>query len=249
MICRPIRCRTTRPASRRSARSSAIQAPTRSSATSTPVCRRRGQAALCRAVRGTAVARLRRAIWCSPAASTTPKRSRPCASSATRTPRKYSSVVRAWHHGRYRATRSQRARELLTELMPALLEALAKTTNPDAAFVRFDEFLAGLPAGVQLFSLLYQNPGLLDLLAEIMGSASALAQHLSRRPFAVRRCAHGGLLRADAGQGPGWRRNLGARARPGARLPGYSRRRAALDQRPANSRSVSACSAASQTSS
>src|SRR5690606_15692978 len=31
-----------------------------------------------------------------------------------------SSVVRAWHHGRYRATRSQRARELLTELMPAL---------------------------------------------------------------------------------------------------------------------------------
>jgi [glutamine synthetase] adenylyltransferase / [glutamine synthetase]-adenylyl-L-tyrosine phosphorylase len=95
---------------------------------------------------------------------------------------KISSVVRAWHHGRYRATRSQRARELLTELMPALLEALAKTTNPDAAFVRFDEFLAGLPAGVQLFSLLYQNPGLLDLLAEIMGSASALAQHLSRRP-------------------------------------------------------------------
>jgi glutamate-ammonia-ligase adenylyltransferase len=93
-----------------------------------------------------------------------------------------SSVVRAWHHGRYRATRSQRARELLTELMPALLAALAKTANPDAAFVRFDEFLAGLPAGVQLFSLLYQNPGLLDLLAEIMGSASALAHHLSRRP-------------------------------------------------------------------
>ncbi|MGE5147768.1 MAG: bifunctional [glutamine synthetase] adenylyltransferase/[glutamine synthetase]-adenylyl-L-tyrosine phosphorylase, partial [Candidatus Eiseniibacteriota bacterium] len=93
-----------------------------------------------------------------------------------------SSVVRAWHHGRYRATRSQRARELLTELMPALLAALAKTADPDTAFVRFDEFLHGLPAGVQLFSLLYQNPGLLDLLAEIMGSASALAQHLSRRP-------------------------------------------------------------------
>jgi glutamate-ammonia-ligase adenylyltransferase len=93
-----------------------------------------------------------------------------------------SSIVRAWHHGRYRATRSQRARELLTELMPALLAALAKTANPDTAFVRFDEFLASLPAGVQLFSLLYQNPGLLDLLAEIMGSASALAEHLARRP-------------------------------------------------------------------
>src|SRR5690606_1998976 len=93
-----------------------------------------------------------------------------------------SSVVRSWHHGRYRAMRSQRARELLTEIMPALLNALAKTANPDSAFLKFDEFLGGLPAGVQLFSLLYQNPGLLDLVAEIMGSAPRLSQHLSRRP-------------------------------------------------------------------
>ncbi|MEE8333419.1 MAG: glutamine-synthetase adenylyltransferase, partial [Alphaproteobacteria bacterium] len=32
-----------------------------------------------------------------------------------------SSMIRAWHHGRYRATRSARAREILTELMPRLL--------------------------------------------------------------------------------------------------------------------------------
>src|SRR4030095_354106 len=32
-----------------------------------------------------------------------------------------SALVRAWHHGRYRATRSARARALLTELMPTLL--------------------------------------------------------------------------------------------------------------------------------
>src|SRR5262249_10223836 len=30
------------------------------------------------------------------------------------------NLVRSWHHGRHRATRSQRARELLTEIMPAL---------------------------------------------------------------------------------------------------------------------------------
>ncbi|MDH3792497.1 MAG: bifunctional [glutamine synthetase] adenylyltransferase/[glutamine synthetase]-adenylyl-L-tyrosine phosphorylase, partial [Rhodospirillales bacterium] len=91
-------------------------------------------------------------------------------------------VVRAWHHGRYRATRSTRARQILTELMPTLLEALGKTPAPDAALVKFDEFLAGLPAGVQLFSLLHANPELLDLLARIMGGAPALAEHLSRRP-------------------------------------------------------------------
>jgi glutamate-ammonia-ligase adenylyltransferase len=92
------------------------------------------------------------------------------------------SLVRGWHHSRHRATRSTRARELLTELMPALLQALGRTPNPGAALVKFDEFLSGLPAGVQLFSLLHANPDLLDLLAEIMGAAPALADHLSRNP-------------------------------------------------------------------
>jgi glutamate-ammonia-ligase adenylyltransferase len=90
-------------------------------------------------------------------------------------------TVRAWHRGRYRAMRSERTRELLTEMTPTLLKALAETTNPDAAFFKFNDFLAGLPAGVQLFSLFQANPELLTLLAEIMGSAPRLADYLSRR--------------------------------------------------------------------
>ncbi len=93
-----------------------------------------------------------------------------------------SAHVRNWHRGRYRATRSARARELLTELMPALLEALSTTANPDAAFMNFDGFLKRLSAGVQLFSLFRANPYLLDLLAEIMGSAPRLARYLSANP-------------------------------------------------------------------
>jgi len=93
-----------------------------------------------------------------------------------------SATVRGWHHGRIRATRSPRARELLTELMPGLLGAFSQTVSPDAAFRRFDEFLSNLPAGVQLFSMFYARPGLLDSLAEIMGSAPSLAEHLSRHP-------------------------------------------------------------------
>ncbi|MGE0725210.1 MAG: bifunctional [glutamine synthetase] adenylyltransferase/[glutamine synthetase]-adenylyl-L-tyrosine phosphorylase, partial [Alphaproteobacteria bacterium] len=91
-------------------------------------------------------------------------------------------VVSNWHRGRYRAMRSQRARELLTELTPRLLSAFAKASEPDATFMRFDAFLAALPAGVQIFSLFQANPWLLDFVAQIMGGAPRLAEHLSRHP-------------------------------------------------------------------
>ncbi len=91
-------------------------------------------------------------------------------------------TVRGWHHGRYRATRSDRARQLLTEVMPTLLSAFAKTTQPDAALIRFDRSLAALSAGVPLLSVFYANLELLDLVAEIMGDAPRLAEHVTRNP-------------------------------------------------------------------
>ncbi len=91
-------------------------------------------------------------------------------------------VIRGWHFGRYRATQSAEARERLTELTPALLEAFGRTKRADEALIRFDEFLAGLPAGIQLFSLLQSNPALLRLLATIMGAAPRLAGIITRRP-------------------------------------------------------------------
>src|SRR5579862_8790457 len=91
-------------------------------------------------------------------------------------------AIRGWHHGRIRATRSARAREILTELVPALLRAFGRTPDPDLAFTRFDEFLSRLPAGVQLLSLFQRNPDLLTLVAEIMGQSPLLASQLARRP-------------------------------------------------------------------
>jgi glutamate-ammonia-ligase adenylyltransferase len=99
-----------------------------------------------------------------------------------RDPAHVSGAIRGWHHGRIRATRSARARELLTKLVPPLLAALAATADPDAAFAQFDRFLTNLPAGVQLFSLLLAHSELLRLIAEIMGSAPRLAAHLARSP-------------------------------------------------------------------
>jgi glutamate-ammonia-ligase adenylyltransferase len=96
-------------------------------------------------------------------------------------PRAIAALIRGWHHGRYRATRSQRARELLTELVPLLLRVFGGSANPDTAFLRFDQFLARLPAGVQLFSLLYNNAALIELVAEIMAAGPRLADQLARR--------------------------------------------------------------------
>jgi [glutamine synthetase] adenylyltransferase / [glutamine synthetase]-adenylyl-L-tyrosine phosphorylase len=97
-------------------------------------------------------------------------------------PSQVAGAIRAWHHGRVRATRSARARELLTKLMPQILKALAATADPDTAFVQFDRFLSNLPSGVQLFSLFLARPEFLNLLAKIVGTAPRLATHLAHNP-------------------------------------------------------------------
>jgi glutamate-ammonia-ligase adenylyltransferase len=97
-------------------------------------------------------------------------------------PSAVSGLIRGWHHGRLRATRSQRAREILTELTPEMLRIFGASQNPDPAFHRFDRFLSRLPAGVQLFSLFYANPGLLRLVADVMAGAPHLADQLAQRP-------------------------------------------------------------------
>ena len=92
------------------------------------------------------------------------------------------NIVRGWYQGHYRALRNTRAQETLTQLAPQLLSALSKTAQPDRALFAFDDFLKSLPAGVQLFSLLKANDHLLDLTAQLMGSAPRLSATIARHP-------------------------------------------------------------------
>ncbi len=80
----------------------------------------------------------------------------------------------------YPALRSQRGARIFERLKPELLSRLSKTAKPEEALLALDGFLAGLPAGVQLFSLFEANPHLIDLLVDIVGTSHALASHLSR---------------------------------------------------------------------
>ncbi|MGD9966955.1 MAG: bifunctional [glutamine synthetase] adenylyltransferase/[glutamine synthetase]-adenylyl-L-tyrosine phosphorylase [Hyphomonadaceae bacterium] len=93
-----------------------------------------------------------------------------------------SQTIRGWHHGRIRAMRSERARELLTRLTPRLLRAFSSAGDADQAFSRFSAFFAGLTAGVQVLALLDARPNFLDLLARLLAVAPRLADKLARRP-------------------------------------------------------------------
>jgi glutamate-ammonia-ligase adenylyltransferase len=97
-------------------------------------------------------------------------------------PADMSRVIRTWHYGRYRATQSVEARERLTEMMPKLLKAFGESSRADEAMLRFDSFLSGLPAGIQLFSLIGNNPALLSLIVRVMSSAPRLADIIASRP-------------------------------------------------------------------
>ena len=95
------------------------------------------------------------------------------------------ATLRGWQAGRLRALRSARARELMDGVLPALLAALARQADPDAAFARFDAMLSRQPAGVQLLSTFQRQPAVLDRVATVLGAAPSLADHLASVPSAL----------------------------------------------------------------
>ncbi len=103
------------------------------------------------------------------------------------------AALRSWRTGRLRALRSSRSRELIDLVLPTLLAALGEQTDPDAAFMRFDQMLQRLPAGVQILSMLQRNPALVRRVAAVLGAAPSLSEHLATVPMALE-----GLLAPDA---------------------------------------------------
>ena len=99
-----------------------------------------------------------------------------------------------------RCAASSRARQF-AELVPVLLDRLARAENPDAALNAFDGSSAGCKRGARLFSLLRQNPG-----SGRAGRADARHRAAARRyPGALSagdgRAARADVLRRAAGRG------------------------------------------------
>ncbi|MCF6220935.1 MAG: bifunctional [glutamine synthetase] adenylyltransferase/[glutamine synthetase]-adenylyl-L-tyrosine phosphorylase [Robiginitomaculum sp.] len=91
-------------------------------------------------------------------------------------------IMADWLGGRMPATRTERARELLTRLAPRIIEACGATGVADTAFYSFAEFATKLNAGVTLFSLFLNQPTALTSLIDMLAIAPKLAAQLAERP-------------------------------------------------------------------
>ena len=97
-------------------------------------------------------------------------------------PLEASSIIRHWLSDNHRYLKSEVARTHLQALLPALLEHLARTDNPNATLILFDHFLANLHGPARLLSLLRQNPELIALIVLVLGIAPRLGDTLARHP-------------------------------------------------------------------
>jgi [glutamine synthetase] adenylyltransferase / [glutamine synthetase]-adenylyl-L-tyrosine phosphorylase len=86
-----------------------------------------------------------------------------------------------WRSGKLRAIRSQSAREAFEAVLPALLQALAQSPDPEHAIARFDNMIEAMPSAINVFRLLEARPGLLQLVADILSYAPTLADDLGRQ--------------------------------------------------------------------
>jgi len=94
-------------------------------------------------------------------------------------------TIRGWHFGRRPAVQGARAREVLTELTPALLAAFSGSGDPDAALVAFDTALTRMRGAVELLSILRSNAPVRELFGDLLGGAPRLAQVVSQRPHVL----------------------------------------------------------------
>ena len=102
-----------------------------------------------------------------------------------RTPERIVARVRAWQAGHVRALRSERARDLMDQMLPTVLARIGAQPHPDETFSRFDRFLSAQPAGVQLMSLFQRNLSLMDRIAAVLGASPQLADHLAANAIAL----------------------------------------------------------------
>src|SRR5262245_13346284 len=99
-----------------------------------------------------------------------------------RAPLEASNIIRHWLSENHRTLRGETAHSHIEVLLPALLEHLARTDNPNATLVLFDHFLTNLHRPARLLSLLRQNPDLIALIVLVLGIAPRLGDTLARHP-------------------------------------------------------------------
>ena len=94
-------------------------------------------------------------------------------------------IVRDWQLGRHGALRGGRAREILSDFLPALLTALGGTPDPDSALLTLDRAFARMPAAAELLAILRSHERLRGLFADLLGASPLLAETVGRSPHVL----------------------------------------------------------------
>jgi len=89
--------------------------------------------------------------------------------------------IAEWRDGSARALQSVAAKTALEDMLPEVMRAIAAAPAPDAAILRLDALIHGLPSAINVFRLLSARPGLIEILVEILIHAPVLADDLGRR--------------------------------------------------------------------
>ncbi|MBK8008487.1 MAG: bifunctional [glutamine synthetase] adenylyltransferase/[glutamine synthetase]-adenylyl-L-tyrosine phosphorylase [Rhizobiales bacterium] len=93
-----------------------------------------------------------------------------------------SHLIRGWLAGEYRALKTETAQGEFQAILPALLDALSRSGNPDAALLACDRFLSQLPGGERLLAAMRTHPDLVQLIATILSTSPRLRDMIAQAP-------------------------------------------------------------------
>ncbi|MDI2090706.1 bifunctional [glutamine synthetase] adenylyltransferase/[glutamine synthetase]-adenylyl-L-tyrosine phosphorylase [Commensalibacter oyaizuii] len=100
-------------------------------------------------------------------------------------PDEAATILQSWNGSGPRALRTAKARTILTNVLPQILDAFANERNPLLILQRFDTLLARHRAGIQLLSLFERNPALIKRLSSIIGTSHFIAEYIANNPSAL----------------------------------------------------------------
>ncbi len=90
--------------------------------------------------------------------------------------------IEGWRDGRYASIRSPQALEAFDRLLPLLLDAVAKSDDPEHAITRFQAIIERTQSAIELFRLLTAEPELIERLVDALTLSPAIASTLAQRP-------------------------------------------------------------------
>ncbi len=93
-----------------------------------------------------------------------------------------SHLIRGWLAGEYRALKTEAAQAEFQAILPALLDAISRSGNPDAALLACDRFLSQLPGGERLLAAMRTHPDLVQLIATILATSPRLRDMIAQAP-------------------------------------------------------------------